>query len=141
LSFNYVLIGDKIAAVFADFLDFIARVLTPGGFHLPNAAANRQWHTPSGKAEFLISSIEEDDGRDRNTLICTTIRSHDQYNTTIYGLNDRYRGIHDRRDVVFINEEDLAEHGLEAGNKVDLVFLSGRGLMDIGRENVCNLVK
>lgn len=131
MASNYDLIRDKVAAVFADFHDFNARVRTPGGFHLPNAAANRQWHTPSGKAEFLISSIEEDDGRDRNTLICTTIRSHDQYNTTIYGLNDRYRGIHDRRDVVFINEEDLAEHGLEAGNRVDLVGPSGRVLMGL----------
>src|SRR5690625_183880 len=128
MAADYDVIRDKIAAVFPDFKDFNKRVRTPGGFHLPNAAANRQWNTPSGKAEFVISTIEEDDGLDKNTLVCTTLRSHDQYNTTIYGLNDRYRGIHGRRDIVFVHEEDLAQHNLESGSKVDLVGSSGRVL-------------
>lgn len=125
---NYDLIRDKIEQVFPDFKDFNQRIRVPGGFHLPNAAAKRQWNTPSGKAEFVISSIEEDDGLEQNTFVCTTLRSHDQYNTTIYGLNDRYRGIHGRRDVVFIHEKDLIEQGLQAGSKVDLIGPSGQTL-------------
>ena len=73
------------------------------------AASARDWATPNGKAKFLVCpGVEEDPptpGEDVLTL--TTVRSHDQYNTTIYGLNDRYRGITGRRDVVFVNEKDL----------------------------------
>jgi len=64
---------------------------------------------------------------DRNALTLTTIRSHDQYNTTIYGMNDRYRGIRGRRDVVFVNERDLARHGLKHGDLVDITALPDAG--------------
>lgn len=131
MAMNYDVIRDKIAEVFSDFKDFNSRVRVPGGFHLPNAAAKRQWNTPSSKAEFVVSSIEEDDSVDKNTLVCTTIRSHDQYNTTIYGLDDRYRGIHGRRDIVFVHEEDLSAHGLKSGSKVDLVGPAGRVLAGV----------
>jgi anaerobic selenocysteine-containing dehydrogenase len=75
-----------------------------------------------------ISGVDED-GRvaDHWALTLTTIRSHDQYNTTIYGLNDRYRGITGRRDVVFVNEQDLASRGLSHGDLVDISVVSDSG--------------
>ena len=131
---DYDLIRDKIEAVFPDFFDFNARVRVKGGFRLRVGASIREWDTPDGKAHFLVrESMDEDDGKDDTPLTLTTIRSHDQYNTTIYGLNDRYRGITGRRDVIFANEEDLADLGLEAGDRVDVLagerILSGQTLV------------
>lgn len=126
---NYDLIRGKIEQVFPDFHDFNQRIQQPGGFRLPNLASERKWNTPDGKAQFLISStLQEDDGLDENTLICTTIRSHDQYNTTIYGFNDRYRGVAGRRDIVFVNDCDLTRLGFSEGDKVDVVSHSGQTL-------------
>lgn len=119
---NYDRIREKIEAVFPDFHDFNERVRKPGGFRLRVCATNREWDTPDGKAHFLVmNGTDEDDGRDDSGLTLTTVRSHDQYNTTIYGMNDRYRGISGRRDVLFANETDLAERGLAAGDVVDVV--------------------
>lgn len=128
---NYNLIRDKIAEVFPDFYDFNQRIQQPGGFHLPNAAAQRKWNTPSGKAQFVISSIEEDDGIETNYFILNTVRSHDQYNTTVYGYNDRYRGVHNRRDILFMHEQDIAELHLNAGEKIDVVSYHGRVLANL----------
>src|SRR5947208_8587729 len=107
---DYGKIRDCIEAVFPDFADFNARIQKPGGFRLYVAASEREWRTPTKKANFLVyPGVEEDPHvADRDALTLTTIRSHDQYNTTIYGLNDRYRGITVRRDVVFVNELALA---------------------------------
>lgn len=119
---NYSLIRDKIEEVFPDFHDFNARIREPGGFRLRVGASNREWDTPDGKAHFLVMpGMDEDDGRDDSALTLTTVRSHDQYNTTIYGMNDRYRGITGRRDVLFANEEDMAALGLAEGEVVDVV--------------------
>lgn len=98
---DYSLIREKIEAVFPIFEDFNRRIQDPGGFLLPNPAASRVWNTPSGKAQFLpFPGLEEDVVLDDpDVLKLTTVRSHDQYNTTIYGLDDRYRGIFGRRDV------------------------------------------
>jgi len=119
---DYDRIRDGIESVFPDFQDFNRRILHPGGFRLPLPPTERVWKTASGKAQFILfparnedPSIAQDD-----TLILTTIRSHDQYNTTIYGLDDRYRGVFGRRDVVFMNEEDLAHHRIEHGDRVDV---------------------
>ncbi|WP_018387992.1 FdhF/YdeP family oxidoreductase [Ancylobacter sp. FA202] len=129
LSNDYAGIRDKIEQVFPEFSDFNARIAVPGGFRLPNGAAERVWHTPNGRANFLAGApLDEDDGRDEGTLVCTTLRSHDQYNTTIYGLNDRYRGISGRRDVVFVNADDLAALGLSHGDTVDVVASDDRVL-------------
>ncbi|PUA74386.1 CbbBc protein, partial [Burkholderia sp. AU29985] len=89
--------------------------------------------TPTGKAMFsLYKGIVEDAGvpRDERALRLITLRSHDQYNTTIYGLDDRYRGVFGRRDVLFMNAADLEKHGLEHGDLVDIetVAASGRRL-------------
>lgn len=119
---DYDLIREKIEQVFPDFYDFNARVRQPGGFRLRVGASNRQWDTQDGKAHFIvIAGSDEDDGRDDHALTLTTVRSHDQYNTTIYGLNDRYRGVTGRRDVLFANAEDLAHYGLSDGDVVDVV--------------------
>lgn len=119
---NYDLIRDKIEEVFPDFHAFNARIRSPGGFRLRVGASNREWDTPDGKAHFIVMpSIDEDDGHDDGAFTLTTVRSHDQYNTTIYGLNDRYRGITGRRDVLFANAQDMAALGLSEGDVVDVV--------------------
>ncbi|WP_159710837.1 FdhF/YdeP family oxidoreductase, partial [Geminicoccus flavidas] len=124
---DYARIRDRIEAVFPDFAGYNERIQAPGGFRLPIAASQRQWGTPTGKATFLVApglgEAPDDSGQD--ALILTTIRSHDQYNTTIYGLNDRYRGITGRRDVVFVSAQDLAARGLGHGDLVDVEATRG----------------
>ncbi|HWV64082.1 MAG TPA: FdhF/YdeP family oxidoreductase, partial [Oxalicibacterium sp.] len=120
---NYSLIRDKIEAVFPSFYDYNKRVTQPRGFHLHVAARERKWQTPSGKAHFIPATTWQADPlveAASDALVLATIRSHDQYNTTIYSKNDRYRGITGRRDVVFMNERDLAARGLQHGDLVDV---------------------
>jgi molybdopterin-dependent oxidoreductase alpha subunit len=122
---DYGKIRDAIEAVFPDFADFNARIEKPGGFRLYVAASEREWLTPTKKANFLVDAgVDEDPPvADHDALTLTTIRSHDQYNTTLYGMNDRYRGITGRRDVVFVNERDLASRGLKHGDRVDITVV------------------
>ncbi|HEY0870633.1 MAG TPA: molybdopterin dinucleotide binding domain-containing protein, partial [Acidothermaceae bacterium] len=114
-------IRESIARVVPGFDDFNARVRVPGGFTLPHPARDsRTFKTESGRAEFTVNGLavlRPGPG----CLILQTIRSHDQYNTTIYGLNDRYRGIHHGRRVVFVHPDDIATLGLADGDIVDLV--------------------
>ncbi len=119
---DYDRIRDAIEGVFPDFKDYNARIRIPGGFRLPLPPTERKWTTASGKAEFLIfDGLEEDPVlADSTVLKLATIRSHDQYNTTIYGLNDRYRGVFGRRDVLFANEADLTARGLAHGDLVEI---------------------
>ena len=118
---NYDLIRDAIEAVFPIFARFNERVREPGGFRLHIAASERQWATPDHRAHFLVARGLEEDGRPPDDgLTLTTVRSHDQYNTTIYGMDDRYRGISGRRDVIFINPQDLAARGLAHGDRIDV---------------------
>jgi molybdopterin-dependent oxidoreductase alpha subunit len=119
---SYDRIRDAIEAVLPAFADYNARIREPGGFRLPLPPTERQWTTPSGRAEFLVFPGVDVDPRlhDPAVLMLTTLRSHDQYNTTIYGLDDRYRGVFGRRDVVFMNATDLAARGLKAGDLVDV---------------------
>ena len=118
---HYDRIRYKIEEVFPDFFDFNERVRVKGGFRLRVGASERQWDTPDGLAHFLVAGIPLNIEREDHPYLLTTIRSHDQYNTTIYGLNDRYRGITGRRDVVFLNAEDLRDLGIEHGERVDIV--------------------
>ena len=122
---DYGKIRDCIEAVFPDFADFNARIKQPGGFRLRVAASEREWLTPTKKANFFVYSGLDEDPRvaNREALTLTTIRSHDQYNTTIYGMNDRYRGVTGRRDVVFVNERDLSSRGLKHGDLVDMTVV------------------
>lgn len=126
---DYDRIRDAIESVFPDFVQFNQRIRVPGGFRLPLPPTERVWNTPSGKAEFLrFVGLREDPAlTDPTVLKLTTLRSHDQYNTTIYGLDDRYRGVFGRRDVLFMNEEDLAERGIEEGDELDVVTAFGQG--------------
>src|SRR5205814_7940917 len=103
------LMRDAIEAVFPIFLGYNARIRVPGGFHLSSAAGERIWATPSGKANFLVfpGCGEDPPQSDPDFLWLTTVRSHDQYNTTLYSLSDRYRGVFGQRDVVFLNEYEL----------------------------------
>ena len=126
---DYARIRDAIEAVFPDFANFNASIKRPGGFRLHVAASEREWRTPTKRANFLVHSGLDEDPRvtTSEALTLTTIRSHDQYNTTIYGLNDRYRGITGRRDVVFVNERDLAHRGLKHGDLVDISVVPDAG--------------
>jgi len=119
---DYSLIRDAIEKCLPAFADFNERIKQPGGFRLPIPAAERVWKTPNGKANFIVFSGLDSDVRmyEPDALVLATIRSHDQYNTTIYGFNDRYRGIKGRRDVVFLNEADLAARGLAHGDLIDV---------------------
>lgn len=118
---DYDRIRDDIEAVFPMFKDFNRRVREPGGFRLYIGASERNWG-PGRKARFLVApGLDEDPGSDRRDLLTlTTIRSHDQYNTTIYGFDDRYRGVSGRRDVVFMNRHDMQARGLESGDRIDV---------------------
>jgi len=119
---DYGRIRDDIEGVLAGFADYNLRIRQPGGFRLPIGPAQRIWHTPSGKAQFIVMPGIQEDPRAAGAAVLTlaTLRSHDQYNTTIYGFDDRYRGIFGRRDVVFLNPDDLAAQGLAPGDRVDL---------------------
>jgi molybdopterin-dependent oxidoreductase alpha subunit len=119
---DYDRIRDLIEAVFPQFERFNERVRTPGGFRLYNPASERRWATPGGRARFVAHKGVLSDPRSdrRDALLLATIRSHDQYNTTIYSFNDRYRGITGRRDILFANAADLAERGIKHGDLVDV---------------------
>ena len=118
---DYGRIRDLIEQVYPDFRGYNERILKPGGFRLSLPPTERIWKTPSGKAQFLpFKGLREDPAGAPDTLRLTTLRSHDQYNTTIYGLDDRYRGVFGRRDVLFMNASDMARHGIEHGDDVDI---------------------
>jgi molybdopterin-dependent oxidoreductase alpha subunit len=133
---DYDRIRAGIEAVFPDFKDFNSRIRIPGGFRLSLPPTKRVWQTASGRAEFIpFKGLTEDSEiAAADVLKLTTIRSHDQYNTTIYGLDDRYRGVFGRRDVLFVNEADLAIRKLEHGDVVDVetVLASGIPLRLVG---------
>jgi anaerobic selenocysteine-containing dehydrogenase len=117
---DYDRIREGIQAVFPDFKDYNARIRIPGGFRLPLPPTERVWKTASGKAMFIPIKGVDVDLPGAELLRLTTIRSHDQYNTTIYSMDDRYRGVFGRRDVVFMNSQDLTAQGLQHGDAVDI---------------------
>ncbi len=108
-----------IEAVVPGFEDFNTRVRQPGGFYLPNAAKERVWNTPNAKANFSSAPLDAFRAAAGRFLL-QTLRSHDQFNTTVYGLDDRYRGISGMRDIVFLNPEDLAELDVKPGGRIDV---------------------
>jgi molybdopterin-dependent oxidoreductase alpha subunit len=118
---DYDRIRERIARVVEGFEDFNGRVRQPGGFHLENPAAQRRWLTATGRARLVVHALPVPVAADPSLLTLMTIRSHDQYNTTIYGFEDRYRGVSGERRVCFISRFDLERLGLEAGLWVDLV--------------------
>ncbi|MDX8358087.1 FdhF/YdeP family oxidoreductase [Sphingopyxis terrae] len=129
---DYGRIRDRIADVYpAIYADFGKRIKAPKGFHLDIAPRRRAWLTPNGKANFLplpglhVDAPVDDPGM----LRLATVRSHDQFNTTIYSYNDRYRGVYNDRMVVFMNAGDMAARGLAEGAKVTLETISTDGIV------------
>lgn len=124
LAEDYDRVRSLIERIVPGFDGFNERVCEDGGFYLPNGAKQRVWDTPSLRAEFGVSEMdvfEASPGR----LVLQTIRSHDQFNTTIYGMNDRYRGIGNARRIVLVNPEDLRERDISPCALVDLVGIWG----------------
>ncbi|MEP7099062.1 MAG: FdhF/YdeP family oxidoreductase [Burkholderiales bacterium] len=134
---DYARIRDQIEAVFDDFRDFNERIKVPGGFRLRNTASERAWATASKRAQFFAHPVPQDTAihraraQRRDTLVFTllTTRSHDQYNTTIYGHDDRYRGVFGQRRVVFIHAQDIKALGMKDGDWIDI-----KTVWDDGRE-------
>jgi len=121
LTSNYDLIRDKIEATIPGFENYNKRVRIKGGFYLPNNARENNFEpTTTGKANFSINKPSEI-ALEKDQFIMMTIRTHDQFNTTIYGLNDRYRGVLNERRIIFMNAEDMKKAGLQ---KLDLVDLT-----------------
>jgi molybdopterin-dependent oxidoreductase alpha subunit len=116
---DYDRIRERIAQVITGFEDFNARVRVPGGFHLHHPGHERVFPTATGKATFFVHALAAA-ASDQAPLQLMTVRSHDQYNTTVYGLDDRYRGVHGLRRVCFISAHDLQRLGLHDGEMVDI---------------------
>lgn len=128
---DYALVRDLIAETYSEqFHDMNARMFQPGGFYRGNKARERVWKTASGKAQFtapeMLAATDVADADGRYRLV--TLRSNDQFNTTIYGYSDRLRGIEGKRDVLLISRADLAQAGLRAGQRVALVGDAGDGI-------------
>jgi molybdopterin-dependent oxidoreductase alpha subunit len=120
---DYAKVREAIAQTYPDiFHDFEARMWRPGGFHRPLKACQREWDTPNGKANFICPpSLDEDDdmtAHGPDVIRLTTLRSFDQFNTTVYGNHDRFRGIHGTRHVLMMNDADIARLGLADGQVV-----------------------
>ena len=119
LAADYDRIRDHIARVVPGFDDYNHRVRRPGGFHLPSSARERIFKTPSGRAVFTVHALPQHN-LEPDQFLMMTIRSHDQFNTSIYGLDDRYRGVYNGRRVVFLNADDIRLADLVEGQVVDL---------------------
>ncbi|MFM7218197.1 MAG: molybdopterin dinucleotide binding domain-containing protein, partial [Bacteroidota bacterium] len=128
---HYDHIRDAIEQTIDGFHDYNSRVRVPGGFYLPNSAREGRFDTFTGKAAFNLAPITEV-RIEKGEYLMMTVRSHDQFNTTIYGLNDRYRGVYNERRVIFMNHADAAKEGYSKGDIVDLYNY------DNGRERVAH---
>ena len=119
---DYDRIRNLIEQTIPGFENYNERIRIPGGFRMPLPPTERIWPTATGKAMFSVfDGVNENaSGEGDNVLRLITLRSHDQYNTTSYALDDRYRGVFGRRDVLFMNEDDMAQSGLEHGDRVDI---------------------
>jgi molybdopterin-dependent oxidoreductase alpha subunit len=125
---DYDRIRDRIARVIDGFTDFNTRVRAAGGFHLHHPNRERAFPTHDDRAQFFVHPLMAAAPANAGLLTLMTVRSHDQYNTTVYGFDDRYRGVHGLRRVCFISAEDLQRHGLADGDLVDITSVwSGDG--------------
>ncbi|XUW92360.1 FdhF/YdeP family oxidoreductase [Burkholderia sp. M6-3] len=127
---SYDRIREKIEIVYPMFQAYNERIRVPGGFHLASTARERVWATPNGRANFLVfKGLDENPAHhDPDALWLTTMRSHDQYNTTLYSHSDRYRGVFGQRDVVFMNPRELHKRNLHPGERIDVWALSTDGI-------------
>jgi molybdopterin-dependent oxidoreductase alpha subunit len=124
---DYDRIRDTMAQVLEGFKDFNARARHPHGFRIAQPARERVFQTPSGRAEFSLAPLPDDVDPGKGRLTLTTVRSHDQFNTTIYSNDDRYRGLKGLRTVVFMNEDDMRDRGLDQFDLVDVTSFSKDG--------------
>ncbi|MEM9482044.1 MAG: molybdopterin dinucleotide binding domain-containing protein [Verrucomicrobiota bacterium] len=120
LGADYDKIRDLIERTIPDFDRFNERVREPGGFYLPNGAKERVWETTTGKANFSVAALTVFQTKGSDRLVLQTSRSHDQFNTTVYGLDDRYRGISNERRVIFLNPDDMKARGISPMRPVDI---------------------
>ena len=116
---HYDFIREDIEQVIPGFKDYNARIRIPGGFYLPNCNREGKFNTASTKAHFNIGELYAPKIA-KDELMMMTVRSHDQFNTTIYGLDDRYRGVFNERRVIFMNQQDMNQQDLKSGDVVDL---------------------
>ncbi|HEX8658928.1 MAG TPA: FdhF/YdeP family oxidoreductase [Hymenobacter sp.] len=116
---NYDVIRDHISRVIPGFEDYNRKLRKPGGFYLPNGPRERKFTTENGKANFTTTTLEKHH-LEPDQLVLMTVRSHDQFNTTIYEYNDRYRGIHGERRVLFMNPADMAARNIKAKDLIDI---------------------
>jgi len=131
LAGDYNKIRDHIAATIPGFSDFNAKCDVKGGFYLGNAAAELRFNTLHEKAQFSAAALPASLFPQLDVDVpftLQTLRSHDQYNTTIYGLDDRYRGVYGQREVLFINPQDMESMGYVAGDNVDIETLWNDGI-------------
>jgi molybdopterin-dependent oxidoreductase alpha subunit len=124
---DYDRIRDTMARVLEGFEDFNRRARHPHGFRISQPARERVFQTPSSRAEFSLAPLPDDVDPGRGRLTLTTIRSHDQFNTTIYSNDDRYRGLKGLRTVVFMNPDDMRDRGIEQFDLVDVTSFSKDG--------------
>ncbi|TDN62249.1 FdhF/YdeP family oxidoreductase [Paraburkholderia sp. BL10I2N1] len=132
---DYAKIRDAIEQAIEGFDRYNERIQHPGGFHLRVASRERDWKTSTGKANFVVHAVQQDTPIARAKAIhgerlmtLMTTRSHDQYNTTVYALDDRYRGVFGQRRVVFINPTDIAMLGFKNGDWVDMTTVWDDGI-------------
>jgi molybdopterin-dependent oxidoreductase alpha subunit len=124
---DYDRIRDVMAQVLDGFEDFNQRVRHPHGFRISQAARERGFATPSGRAEFSTAALPDDTYPGDGRLMLATLRSHDQFNTTIYSNDDRYRGLKGLRTVIFMNEQDMRDRGLDEFDLIDITSVSSDG--------------
>jgi molybdopterin-dependent oxidoreductase alpha subunit len=124
---DYDRIRDTMAKVLPGFEDFNARARHPHGFRIAQPARERVWNTPSKRAEFWSGPLPDDSDPGSGRLLLTTVRSHDQFNTSIYSNDDRYRGLKGLRTVVFMNAVDMRARGLSEFDLIDITSFSRDG--------------
>jgi molybdopterin-dependent oxidoreductase alpha subunit len=124
---DYDRVRDTMAQVLGGFEDFNRRARHPHGFRIRQLARERVFVTPSGRAEFSLAPLPDDVDPGQGRLMLTTVRSHDQFNTTIYSNDDRYRGLKGLRTVVFMNENDMRDRGLDEFDLVDITSIAKDG--------------
>ncbi|MEM9027618.1 MAG: FdhF/YdeP family oxidoreductase [Pseudomonadota bacterium] len=138
LADNNDLIRDMIARVLPIFGDFNTDVRKPRGFRLRNPASHREWNTPTGRANFADGHLPQQtewqkSQHDDDIFVLQTFRSHDQYNTTVYGMDDRYRGVYGMRDIVFVNPKDMQILGVRPRDLVDIIGCHDDGIARVVR--------
>ncbi|MFD0591412.1 molybdopterin dinucleotide binding domain-containing protein [Catellatospora coxensis] len=124
---DYDRIRDTMSQVLPGFEDFNARARRPHGFRIAQPARERDFLTPSGRAEFWSGPLPDDVDPGEGRLMLTTVRSHDQFNTSIYSNDDRYRGVKGLRTVIFMNADDMRERGLSDFDLIDVTSFSKDG--------------